>query len=683
MRILRKEAHIIYLKRHIPGRAMQVFSVILALFFCLSGLAAAEPSALTEFSIEELMNIKVTSVSKKAQHLSESAAAIYVITDDDLRRSGVTHIVDALRMVPGMNVARIDSNKWAVNARGSNSRFSDKLLVLVDGRSVYTPFFSGVYWEVQNIMLEDVERIEVIRGPGAALWGANAVNGVINIITKSAADTQGGFVSAGGGSYEKAFANARFGDQVGDNTYYRIYATGNQRGAFKFLDGADAHDDWDIFQGGFRLDSGLTASDYLTVQGDLYEGDIHQRLNLPMTEAPYQSTLDDDAEVSGGNLLARWQRTFSSTADLALQLYYDANRRKEAWSDQDRDTFDIDLQHHFRASERNDMVWGLRYYRTQDAFNNTPILSLDPTTRTDELFSAFLQDEITLIRERVWLTLGSKIEHNDYTGYEFQPSARLFWSAAEDHKFWGSVSRAVRTPSRIETDGQLYNGVHLPTTHFMPPVIVGIVGNDDSDSERLVAYELGYRFLPNPRFSFDLSIFYNDYDGLRMVERGAPVFMDNAAYVFQPLRFVNGFSTQTYGAEVAVAWHATDWMRVNLSYSYLESDFEDSVQLGKAPKNQVSLRTAFTLREDLDLDFWLRYVDDATTAYIDSASGFYTLDAYLTLDLRLAWRPIDSLELAIVGQNLLDNSHLEFVQEAYSPPSEVPSSIYGMVTYRF
>ncbi len=658
-----------------------MFLVVFAALFCLPTPGDAEELDLTGMSIEALMDVKVTSVSKKAQHLSDSAAAIFVITNEDLRRSGVTNIPDALRMVPGLNVARIDSNKWAVNSRGSASRFSGSLLVLIDGRSVYTPFFSGVYWEVQDVMLEDVARIEVIRGPGAALWGANAVNGVINIITKTAADTQGGLVSLGGGSYEKAFAGLRYGTAMGANTHGRLYAKGFERDEFQYLDGTAAGDDWGMRQGGFRIDSELTAADSLTVQGDIYQGDLNQRLDLPTPEMPYILTLDDSADVSGGNLLARWQRILSSTSELTFQGYYDRNDRKEAWTDQERDSYDLDLQHHFRAGDRHDLIWGARYRGTRDDFNNTSIVSLDPSSRSDDLFSVFVQDEIVMVKERLWLTLGTKLEHNDYTGYEFQPSARLLWAVDSDHKVWTAVSRAARTPSRVETDGQVVNAVFPPANMFMPPIVLAATGDGNFDSERLVAYELGYRFIPNQALSLDAALFYNDYDSLRTVEAGAPIFM--GTYVLQPLVFTNDYSTHTYGAELALAWQARDWLRMDLAYSYLESNLEDSLQLGKAPRHKASLRSAIILREDLDLDIWFRYVDDATTVYADIANPLYHIDDYVTMDLRLAWRPIQAIELSVAGQNLLDSSHLEFVQEAYAAPTEVQRSVYAKITYRF
>ncbi|MCK5229802.1 MAG: TonB-dependent receptor, partial [Desulfobulbaceae bacterium] len=429
---------------------------IMLLCSMTGGAKAAEivPTDMTELSLEELMNIEITSVSKKPEKLADAAAAVFVVTREDIRRSGVTSIPEALRMAPGINVARIDSNKWAVTSRGFNGRFANKLLVLIDGRSVYTPSFSGVHWEVIDIFLEDVDRIEVIRGPGATLWGANAVNGVINIITKHAADTQGGLIAMGAGTEERGFGGVRYGTDMGETTYGRFYAKGFKRDEFVHnTTGDDAGDDWDMLRGGFRLDSLLYDRDSVTVQGDIYQGNMNQTLHLPTVSGPFfNKIVEDKAEVEGWNLLTRWQHTLSPTSDFTLQVYYDRTNRDEFVYGEIRDTFDIDLQHQFAAYKRHEVIWGLGYRYTHDDFSDSEILRLDPDSRSDELFSAFVQDKITLMEDCLWLTIGSKFEHNDYTGYEIQPNARLFWAPHTDHKVWASVGRAVRTPSRMEDD---------------------------------------------------------------------------------------------------------------------------------------------------------------------------------------------------------------------------------------
>ncbi|MCP4114131.1 MAG: TonB-dependent receptor [Desulfobacteraceae bacterium] len=658
----------------------QLLCLASAALMLSGGSALSREKDFTGLTIEELMGIQVTSVSKKIRNLSDSAAAIFVITNDDLKHAGVTSIAEALRMVPGLTVARIDANKWAVNSRSATSRFSSKLLVLMDGRSVYTPSFSGVYWEVQDTLLEDVERIEVIRGPGATLWGANAVNGVINIITKHSADTLGGLVSMGGGNRESAFASLRYGFRLGEGTYGRWYAKAFERDEFSFEAGGDANDDWNMARSGFRMDTNAADADSFTLQGDIYSGNIDQSIELATPVFPYSHTVDDDAKATGGNLLGRWRHTLSPASSFTLQVYYDTTHRKEAFADERRDSFDLDFQHEIALGKRHDLLWGARYRTTRDNFSTGLAAELSPRSRRDDLFSLFFQDEIMIVDNQVWLTLGSKFEHNDYTGYEVQPSARILFTPRSSHKFWAAISRAVRTPSRLERDARVICMI-FPMPPDMIPVEVPLVGNPDFDSEELMAYEIGYRFLWSRDLSIDLSGFYNDYDNLNVFSQGALIATPDT--LEQPYYFSNASSTRTYGGEVALAWQATKNLKLNLAYGFLDSDMEKNKQAGREPRHQVSLRTAIKLRNDLDLDLWLRHVDKVTVIQLDSPTGLYGVNAYTTLDLRLAWRPVQGMEVSLVGQNLLDSSHMEFIQEDFTIPTEVKSGIYGKITCRF
>lgn len=681
------EPYLKYPKEKLPFSIL--FFLSISLIFIFPCFGASDPE-LIQLSIEELMEVQVTLVAKKSQNLSDSAAAIFVITNEDLRRSGVTNIPDALRMVPGMNVARIDSNKWAVTSRGFNGRFSANLLVMIDGRSVYTPSFSGVYWEVNDVLLEDVDRIEVIRGPGAALWGANAVNGVINIITRSSKETQGGFISAGTGNVEKTMAGFRYGGSSGENTTWRIYAKQNNRDIFETFSGGDANDDWKMTRTGFRLDSALTPGDNLTVQGDVYQGDIQQDLFLasPITPDSFMQTFPVETSVSGGNLLARWKRILSPTSDFALQVYYDTSRRTEDWVDEDRDNVDIDFQHSFAPGTGHEIIWGLRYRYTTDDFSNSDlfdvaVVKLDSNARSDQLYSAFIQDGISFSDDRFHLTLGSKFEHNDYSGFEIQPSARLMWSMNPFHKFWGAVSRAVRTPSRGESDGTLTNAAYdssLLGSPLIPPglpVLVNIVGSEDFKPEELIAYELGYRFIPNSRFSMDLTVFCHDYDKVRTAE----VEFDWIT-LQQNLILENNAGGETYGLELALGYRFSDFFKADLSYGYSEEFLKNKDVYGMN-RQQASLRGQFNLSPELELDIWLRYVDETKAVYIFSPTGGYDIDDYMTMDLRLGWDIRPGITLSLVGQNLLDDNHLEFVQESFSKPVEVPRSAYAMLSYRF
>ena len=384
----------------LPLRVLLAFALILLPVG--SRAQEADPStvenqAITEFSVEDLLNVEVTSVSKRTQSQSDAAAAVFVITNEDLRRSGVTNIPDALRMVPGLNVARIDANKWAVTARGFNGRFANKLLVLVDGRTVYTPAFSGVYWESVDLPLRDIDRIEVIRGPGATLWGANAVNGVINILTKHAADTQGGWVSLAGGNFERAALGARYGAALGEATYGRAYLKGCKRDEFEHSTGSPAGDEWDTQRFGFRVDSQPRTGDGVTVQGDFYRDRLSQTVLLPSLTSPYSETVADRAEASGANLLGRWRHTSSPRSEYTLQVYHDRFERDELIVRETRQTTDLELQHQLLVGEKQDIVWGLGYRHTRDEFRNSSVATMDPVRRNDDLFNAFFQDEIVLV----------------------------------------------------------------------------------------------------------------------------------------------------------------------------------------------------------------------------------------------------------------------------------------------
>ena len=668
------------------ARLAVLFSLLFALVSPYPLAAKSGPADLTELSIEDLMKIEITSVSKKAQKVSDAAAAVFVITQDDIRRSGVTSIPEALRMAPGIEVARIDAKNWAITARGFNNFMANKLLILMDGRTVYQPLFAGVYWNMQDTMLEDIDRIEVIRGPGATLWGANAVNGVINIITKKAKDTQGGLLTAGGGTDERGFGGLRYGEKVGEQTYLRAYAKYFSREAFTNIAGGRAADAWESGRGGFRLDSDLSPDSSLTVQGDLSRGDIDEQVLGPALVPPYAKTLNG-SDFKTANLLTRWQRTLSTTSDLSLQLYYDWNDRVAPDNRQIMNTFDVDLQHRFALGSRQEIIWGLGYRYIRGEFSSDSLITLDPSRKADELFSGFVQDNILLIEDRLHLILGSKFEHNDYTGVEIQPNARLLWTPHEEHTFWGAVSRAVRTPSWGETSGRAVEAVlppHTPDNPFFLPVAVTLVGTQDLQSERLTAYELGYRFHPTDRFSLDVATFYNVYSSIVAGRLGVPQIVTTPVpHVVMPINADNGMSGKTYGAELAGDWRVLSWWRLQAAYTYLQSllDVEEGSLTvvensdGKSPRHQVSLRSSFELTKEIDLDVWARYVDPIESLRLPS---------YTTLDLRLAWKPLPGVELSVVGQNLIAGEHQEFYQAgAYTIATKIPRGAYAKVVWRF
>ena len=676
----------------IPASLLKSILPLLLLLTCtLASLATdgAEPKELMELSLEELMRVDITSVGKKSQHLSESAAAAFVISQDDIQRSGATNIPDALRMVPGVQVARIDSNKWAVSARGFNGRFAKDLLVLIDGRSVYSPTFSGVYWDMQDVMLEDVERIEVIRGPGATLWGSNAVNGVINIITKSAADTQGGRLSAGTGTVEKAFGAFRYGARLGENTHARIYGKGFERGSFNSDDGRNSGDDWDRGQGGFRLDHEGRDGNSATLQGNAYAGNIGQRLSLPNLVPPSTIYVQDTARISGFNLLGKWRKSLSLDSELSIQAYYDHTYRKEYYATQEIDTYDLEFQHRFSVEGWHDIVWGLGYRLNQDRISSTDIATFGSPQQDRQLFSAFIQDEMTLIEDKLKLTLGSKVEHNDFTGFEGQPNIRLSWTPSSRHSLWGAVSRAVRIPSRIENDARALFFILPPAPQtFNSPVALYAVGNSKFHAEELLAYEAGYRFIPNSRFSADLALFYNVYEGIRDIAQGPYLIDPVSGLVTVNSPFVNNIKGASYGAELAADWKVADFWTLQAAYSYLKmdlrgSDFTAPGTALSSPQNQLSVRSSLALPRQVSLDLWLRYVDRILSGFPDTRLG-QPVEDYVTLDARIAWQAMPNLELSLVGQNLIDNRHKEFAQEIFAPkPTQVPRSVYFKVDWRF
>ena len=633
------------------------------------------PLDLTEMSLEALMNIEVTSVSKKPQKKAEAAAAIFVISNTDLKRWGVTNIPEALRRVPGVQVARIDANKWAITARGFNGRFANKLLVLVDGRSVYTPLFAGVYWEANEVMLEDVERIEVIRGPGGTLWGANAVNGVINIITKSAADTQGSVVTAGVGNEEKGFTETRHGGETSDGKSYRVYAKARSvdtGGSINtgYLPPA-AHDDNRIAQTGFRMDWSNDTADTYTVQGDYYEGKGGQQLLIATAPAP----VVDDAEYSGGNLTGRWTRQTGKDSSLTVQAYYDYVSRESAALFEDRHTLDVEVEHHSVLKGVHDVVWGLNYRHILDDTEPTSIFSLDPAERHVNLYGVFLQDDISLWDNKAKLTLGSKFEHNDFSGFEAQPSVRLAWLTDAGNTVWGAVSRTVRTPARGEHDVNL---AIIPPAPAPPPLIIS--GNDKFKSETMIAYEVGYRFTPSDNITVDTTAFYNKYDVLRTTEFTSPVPPLTAT-------FVNDMEGHTHGIEVDTHWRVNNRLDINANYSWLAVDLDlikgsrDSISLSQedaSPQHQANIWIASDLGNDVELDAGVRFVGSLETF------GFPKTDSYVAVDARLGWSPRENIDLSLIGQNLFDSAHSEFNPDfIFSIPTEVERSIYGKMTLSF
>lgn len=644
---------------------------------------------LLALSIEELMQVEVTSVSRRAQKLSETPSAIFVITQDDIRRSGATSIPEVLRMAPGVDVARVGTDKWSISIRGFNGRFANKLQVLIDGRSVYTPLFSGVIWSQQDTMLEDIERIEVIRGPGATVWGANAVNGVINIITKKAADTQGLLFSAGGGSFEQGFVGARYGGMLGESTPFRVYAKAFSRDHSTTLARTSAHDDWQSVRAGFRVDH-TQGIDQLTLQGDIFANRIGDSLMQPSLAAPFTRLDIVDTTEKGGNIRLRWDRTFSEKSSIMLQTYYDRVHNQLAPWTRYAESFDVDFQHRLPLFQHHDVTWGLNYRLYNNKVTETELTAFTPAQRTNHNFSAFIRDDITLRPEKLTLSLGTRLDHNDFTGLEVQPSGRLMFTPDPQNSMWLSVSRAVRIPSRGENDVTIAGRV-VPGLPGMPafpvPVLMAVQGSHQYHAEKLIAYELGYRRQLTDKTSIDLAGFFNDYSQLRdfrfgqMIPGNGPI-----PHFILPVLFSNTTTAHSYGFESSVDWRPRDNWRLQGSYSFLHihtasnPEFRqlDSSTAGahKAnPNHQLSLRSHYDFSEKLQLNLWMRYV---------SGLAFFNIPGYVTMDAKLAWKPVKNTEFFVVGQNLFSQHHRES-QSDFIPSlaTFVQRGVYAGVEWRY
>ena len=631
------------------------------------------------------LQAEVSTVSRQASTIGKTPAAVYVITNEMIRRSGATCIPEALRMAPGVQVARIDANKWAVSIRGFNGRFANKLLVQIDGRTVYNPLDAGVYWEVQDVMMEDIERIEVIRGPGASVWGANAVNGVINVITKSTRDTQGVFAQAGGGTAVREFASARYGGQNGDLSY-RLYG--------KWLDHApgysaehDPSDQSRNSRGGFRADWGSKESNLVTFQGDCYDNYDGRSDLEPQGPPPYSQTSSGISRNTGGNGLLRWTHFLDEDSDWSVQTYYDrASRKLSNINYQEAtDVFDVDFQHRFPIGERQKFIWGCGYRNTKiDTEGGGGFLFYNPAKRADDLFSYFVQDDITLSEDLWVLTVGSKFEHNDYTNFEYQPTVRLLWTPTQRHSIWSAISRAVRTPSASEVG--IYkrlpplNGPDIgfgPDPH--PPEFPLLIGNPDLESEKLIAYEIGFREQTTEDFSWDLALFFQDYQQLIGMAPGDVIH--DGPHNLRVFTFRNAGAGQSYGAELAMDYKVrTNW-HLRSSYTlltmYLESQSGRDAEIaqGSNPNNQFSLTSSWDLGKNWELDLSGRYVDTLVALNVPS---------YIVGDVRVAWRPCKHWEFSVLGRELFNTPHAEYGDDPFwgVMTTKVLAEVYGMVTVR-
>jgi iron complex outermembrane receptor protein len=638
---------------------------------------------LKHLSLAELGDVEVTTVSKQPQQVQRTPAAVFVITQEDIRRSGATNIPEALRMAPGVEVARIDGNHWSVAIRGFAGQFSKSLLVLIDGRSVYTPLFDGVYWDVQNVMLEDIERIEVIRGPGGTIWGANAVNGVINIITKKSNETQGALVALGGGNVDQGTGSVRYGGTAGNDFDYRVYGTGSLRGPEYHSDG-DPFDSFRMGQMGFRTDWKADPQNTLTVQGDIYSALSGESFQLATFAPPAEIVAVDKAVASGGNLLARWEHTSGEGSDIQIQTYFDRTNRQDLELGETRDTFDVDFVHHLRTHGKQELTWGLgARISPSNYLQIAPGVNFLPNQQTLSIYSGFVQYELPLVQDKLMLTAGTKLEHNSFSGFDYQPSIRLLWAPTPRHSFWAAVTRAVRTPSRIDDDVSF--DIFIENTPTVP-IYFEILGNPNQKPEQLIGYEAGYRTQVNNKLYLDFTGFYNtyrdlqNYGALGLTESATPPPLH--ALIIVP--YANGIQGNTVGGEVAPNWKVTHWWQLRGSYSFLHMGLEDMPGYtadtggllpsyeGSSPKHVVGFQSMVNLPKHFEFDQTFRYSSGL------SAQG---VKEYSTADARVGWRALEGLDFSIVGQNLLQPYHYEFGGDP-GPLVGIKRAVYAKITWR-
>jgi iron complex outermembrane receptor protein len=627
------------------------------------------------------MDITVTSVSKREQKLSQAAAAIFVITQEDIRTSGALNIPDLLRMAPGVDVEQIDANSWAISIRGFNSRFSNKVLVLVDGRSVYSPIFSGVEWDQLGILLDDIERIEVIRGPGGSVWGANAVNGVISIITKSSKKTGGGQATAVGGSQTHNVDQLQYGGAAGTEGTYRFFGDYSNVGNSASQTSGTVNDRWQRSDAGFRSDWDLSKDDSLMVQGDMFANQENQTTSPVLLSAPVTGvarTLD----TAGGDLLARWNHTLAGGSQTTLQGYYDTYRRTDSGVPTKVTTFDLDFQHHIPVGNHQDIVWGIGY--RSDTSGGPPgyFVAFTPPFQTVSLFSGFLQDEIR-ISDTLWITVGAKLEHNSYTGFETEPSVRIIWDPpGSRHSVWAAAAKAIRQPARA--DNNVESNLESFSLSASSLEVLRLVGNPNVKAEELRDYEVGYRSQLTQSLSVDVATFLSFYHDLETIEPQAPIIMPGSPTIVEiPFLYENKAHAMDYGGELFLTWKAGSRWRVSPGYSYLHALLRrDPSSTGQAtstlandfPSNMVQFRSLLTLSRTVEFDQSLYY-----TARLPGGA----IPGHARLDLRLSRKLGESTEISLVGQNLLRPRTLEYGDSAGIVGAESVRSVYGRITWRF
>jgi iron complex outermembrane receptor protein len=647
---------------------------IIAVALVAGAGAQTPPKDLTGLSMDDLMNVEVTSVARHGERLSDTAAAVFVISREDIERSGATSIPEALRIVPGLEVASIDGTIWAISARGFNGRWANKMLVMIDGRTVYNPVFSGTYWNVQDTLLEDVDRIEVIRGPGGTLWGANAVNGVINIITRNAIETLGTMVSAGGGTTERAFASARYGGAVGDDVHFRVFAKSFDRGANR-SGSLPAQDAWSGQRAGFRADWIATKKDSVALEGEVYQGSADETIAFASAVDPLRGPFVAIIEDRGGDAVVRWTETQSTRSETTLQAYIDYASHPSPLMLERRRDFDVDFQHQLSLWARHSIVWGVGY-RRNEVRTGSPleIASLTPSIVHDDLVSGFVQDEVRLPHD-VRLTIGSKVQHDAFSGYQPQPTIRALWRPSERQAVWAAATSAVRTPSWIELMGTV-NVQRFRGPDGQPGLVV-VQGNPALKPEREMSYEAGYRWLARDGQSIDVATFYSRFKGI-IDNQPAPPYRDSRGHLAIPMPFANQGVGQSEGVEISADDRVTDRIDLRAGYTWLNVVHHDhdgeanATGVADAPSNQFQARAFFTVSPAFEVD---------AATYLVSRLRATDIPAYARFDLRLAWHMASSWDFSLAGQNLFDHSHREFIGNESVTAGPINRSVYGKITW--
>ncbi len=657
-------------------KTIRRLAVAASLIACSS---AGADTVIRNPTFEELAQLTVTSVTGTERNQFLSPAAVLVMPAEELRQIGVRNIPDALRFVPGMQVAQLDAYRWAIAARGFNTIAEDKLLVLVDGRSVYTPLWSGVYWEQHEWLDQDLERIEVIRGPAGSVWGANAVNGVVNILSKSARDTQGIALTVGAGTEEETFGALRYGGQAGENAWYRAYVDYSRHDATALPDGSSAGDAWEMGHAGFRYDR-EDEQNQLFVKAEAHSGSFDEAGLILAPTAPFETTPPDGFN-RGGVLQASWTRRLPGHAELAIGAWYETYERRLQPTDEQNDTFDLGIRYGRTLGGNHDVFTGVTYRHIEHETFPSFVLTLSPARTTIRQWSGFLQDEVQLSR-RLHATLGVRVEDSEFTGREWQPNLRLGWSITSEHLLWAAVGRAVRTPT-IADDARIYSTAVMPPGSVgagSPPVVRQVLGNRELESEELLAYELGWRGVPTETVMLATSLFYNDYERL-VIFPALPLETTTLAPDLWriPIVPINAGSARSFGAELSALWRPASYWRLNAELTYLDlrmrplQDVLAMTLTGSSPRTQASLRSYFELRNRWEIGLSLRYVDDLRSLNVDS---------YVGAELRVAKELADGLELAVVGQNLWDSQHKEFRAATYRADNYVERCWYFALTWR-